>query len=328
MKGSVVTAFVLGAGLGTRLRPLTNHLPKPLVPVFNKPLITFAFDHLLSAGVRNFVVNTHHCPEAYSRALGEKEGRAEYRGAPVVFRNEPVLLETGGGIRNVADLLGDAPFLVYNGDVLADFPLEPLLERHAKSGNIATLVLRTNGTDRRIQFDKASGCVTDMRGLIGGRSEPSFLFTGASVFSPEIHRWIEPGNVVSIIPVLVDLMRRGACVGGVVEDRGVWFDIGNPEAYLEVHRQIRGHEFSYLPADWIRPAGESVKIGDNVRIRGFHAIGSGAEIGSGADLENVVVWPGERVPAGHRLLNAVYAGGTVRQSFCPSGRNPQRLTAR
>jgi mannose-1-phosphate guanylyltransferase len=321
LKGEVRTAFVLGAGLGTRLRPLTEALPKPLVPVFNKPLITFAFDHLLSAGVGNFVVNTHHCPEAYAGILGEKNGRAEYRGAPVVFRHEPVLLETGGGIRNVADLLGDAPFLVYNGDVLADFPLEPLLERHAGSGNIATLALRSNGAERRIQFDADSGLVTDMRGLIGGRTEPSFLFTGASVFSPEIHRWIEPGRVVSIIPVLVDLMRRGARVGACVVDEGVWFDIGNPEAYLDVHRALGGHRFSYLRSDWLRPIGEGVKLGADVRIAGCSAIGAGAEIGRSAELEDVVVWPGERVPAGLRLRDAVVLHNRVWQSDCPAAQS-------
>lgn len=315
----VETAFVLGAGLGTRLRPLTDSLPKPLVPVFNKPLITFAFDHLLSAGVRNFVVNTHHCPEVYSRALGEKNGRAEYRGAPVVFRHEPVLLETGGGIRNVADLLGDSPFLVYNGDVLADFPLEPLLARHEESGCIATFALRSNGAERRIQFDAETGLVTDMRGLIGGRKEPAFLFTGVSVFSPEIHRWIEPGRVISIVPVLVDLMRRGARVGGVVVDEGVWFDIGNPDAYLDVHRAIGGHRFSYLPEDWLRPVGEGARLGAGVRLAGCTAIGEGAAIGEDANLEDVVVWAGERLPERLALRNAVFAGGRVWQSDCPAG---------
>lgn len=315
-KGAVETAFVLGAGLGTRLRPLTDSLPKPLVPVFNKPLATFAFDHLLAAGIRNFVVNTHHCPEAYSRVLGEKNGRAEYRGAPVVFRHEPVLLETGGGIRNVADLLGDEPFLVYNGDVLADFPLEPLLERHAGSGNVATFALRSTGAERRIQFDEASGLISDMRGLIGGRTEPSFLFTGASVFSPEIFQWIEPGSVVSIIPVLVDLMRCGRRVGGVVVDEGLWLDIGNPQAYLDAHRAVAAHRFSYLPEDWLRPVGEGVRIGRDARIAGFSAMGEGSEIGDTADLENVVVWAGERVPMGVRWRNAVLANGRLWQSDC------------
>ena len=104
----VKKAFVLAAGLGTRLRPLTDTLPKPLIPVGLKPLITFAFDHLIAdAGVEEFIVNTHHLAGAYAGAFPD----GTYRGRPLHFRHEPVLLETGGGIRNVADLLapGDGP---------------------------------------------------------------------------------------------------------------------------------------------------------------------------------------------------------------------------
>ena len=214
MSAEVRTAFVLGAGLGTRLRPLTNERPKPLVPIFNKPLITFAFDHLISAGISRFVVNTHHRPEAYSRWLGESKGQAVYRGCPVSFCHEPVLLETGGGIKNASALIGDEPFLVYNGDVLADFPLQDLISSNARSGRIATLALRSSGAERRIQCDPVNGRITDMRGLIGGRSEPAFLFTGVSVFSPALFQPIQEGAIVSIIPVMVDPIPPGYPVGG------------------------------------------------------------------------------------------------------------------
>ena len=312
----ITTAFVLGAGLGTRLRPLTDARPKPLVPVFNKPLITFAFDHLIASGVEKFVVNTHHRPEAYGQLLGESKGRCDYRGREVFFRHEPVLLETGGGIKNAADLLGDEPFLVYNGDVLADFPLEPLLRAHAGSGNIATLALRSCGEERRIQFDEASGLITDMRGLIGGRPEPAFLFTGVSIVSPEIFDHIGDGQIVSIIPVLVDLMRRGARVGGVVINEGVWFDIGNIDAYLDVHRILSNddHRFSYLPKNWRRNVADGAMVDATASLLGGSAVGEGAEVGSGAVLENVVVWPGEKVAPAARLHRAVLAGGRISQS--------------
>ena len=311
----ITTAFVLGAGLGTRLRPLTDARPKPLVPVFNKPLITFAFDHLIASGVEKFVVNTHHRPEAYGQLLGESKGRCDYREREVFFRHEPVLLETGGGIKNAADLLGDEPFLVYNGDVLADFPLAPLLRAHELSGHIATLALRSTGAERRIQFDSASGLVTDMRGLIGGRPEPAFLYTGVGIFSPEIHTHIADGKIVSIIPVLVDLIRRGARVGGVVVDEGVWFDIGNIDAYLEVHRILAGdtHRFSYLPENWRRAVAPGAVVDPTARLLGGSAAGEGAVIGAGAVIEDVVVWPGETVEPSARLRGAVLAGGRVCQ---------------
>lgn len=321
MSGGISTAFVLGAGLGTRLRPLTELRPKPLVPIFNKPLVTFAFDHLIAAGVTRFVLNTHHRPEAYSRWLGERGQQAEYRGLPVFFRHETVLLETGGGIKNAADLIGDAPFLVYNGDVLADFPLAPLIETHMRSNNIATLALRSSGGDKRIQRNHSTGLVSDMRGLIGGCTDPAFLFTGVSVFSPEIFRHIPAGEIVSIIPVLVELMRRGAKVGGEVVDQGMWFDIGTPSSYLGVHQTLASGArlFSYLEPNWNKPPWHGAIIHHSASVKGFSALADGSEVGPDAVLENVIVWPDAKVDTGLQLRNAVVTPQGVCQCDCESG---------
>ena len=321
LSAGIKTAFVLGAGLGTRLRPLTDERPKPLVPIFNKPLITFAFDHLIAAGIRRFVVNTHHRPEAYSRWLGESKGQAVYRGCSVSFCHESVLLETGGGIKNASAIIGDEPFLVYNGDVLADFPLQDLISLHARSGHIATLALRSSGAERRIQCDPATGCITDMRGLLGGRSEPAFLFTGVSVFSPEIFQHIPTGAVVSIIPVLVDLMRQGTPVGGVVIDDGVWFDIGNIPSYMSVHRMLSGggHSFSYLPEGSLQPVESGACIHREALISGCSTVAAGAEIGEGAKLENAIVWPDAKVEAGVHLRDAVVTPEGICQCDCEAG---------
>src|SRR3954469_15465050 len=110
---ALTQAFVLGAGLGTRLRPLTDDIPKPLMPIFHKPMITFALDHLLECGVRNFVINTHHLAEQFQQTFAS----GEYAGASVKLVHEPVLLETGGGIKNAQPLLAPAPFIVYSGDI-------------------------------------------------------------------------------------------------------------------------------------------------------------------------------------------------------------------
>src|ERR1700680_735863 len=98
---SITQAFVLGAGLGTRLRPLTDDLPKPLIPIFQKPLITFALDHLIDVGVESFIINTHRLPEFFEPYFPENS----YAGHSVTLVNEPVLLDTGGGIKNVQSFL-------------------------------------------------------------------------------------------------------------------------------------------------------------------------------------------------------------------------------
>ncbi|MFN2475098.1 MAG: NDP-sugar synthase, partial [Chthoniobacterales bacterium] len=119
-------AFVLGAGMGLRLRPLTEETPKPLVPIFQKPLITFSLDHLCSIGIESFVINTHRLAEQFETRFAE----GSYAGVPVHLLHEPDLLETGGGIKNAEPWLRDGVFIVYSGDILTDVPLEPLIDAH------------------------------------------------------------------------------------------------------------------------------------------------------------------------------------------------------
>lgn len=314
MAEGIGTAFVLGAGLGTRLRPLTDERPKPLVPIVHKPLITFAFDHLHASGVRRFVVNTHHRPEAYGELLGEKNGRSDYRGCPVDFRHEPELLETGGGIANIRDLVGAAPFLVHNGDVLADLPLTRLIETHLSSGNIATLGLRSFGGPCQVQRDAQTGLVTDIRNAIGGRSEPGFLFTGIYVLSPEIFRHMPDERIFSIIPVFLNLIRRGLPVGGVVMDEGLWFDLGTRASYLAAHELFlrKGQSLSYaLDRPWPVPVDPSATIASDAVIDGASVVGPRAEIAAGAHLTGCVVWENAKIASRARLEGCIVRNGRL-----------------
>src|SRR3977135_598262 len=109
----ITEAFVLAAGLGTRLRPLTEDLPKPLIPIFQKRLITFALDHLIAAGVDSFIINTHRLPNLFQEFFSNG-----YTGHSVQLAHEPELLETGGGIKNVERFLGTKPFHDSSGEIL------------------------------------------------------------------------------------------------------------------------------------------------------------------------------------------------------------------
>ncbi len=300
-----MNAFVLGAGLGTRLRPLTELRPKPLVPIHGKPLITFAFDHLIANAISSFVVNSHHRPEAYEEHLPG----GSYRDRPLVFRHEPVLLDTGGGIKNVEDLLGSEPFVVYNGDVLADFPLSPIIDRHLESGFPATLVLRPSGGPLHIQC--RDGRVTDIRNTLGNSGDPSFLFTGITILSPEIFRHIPAGKIVSIIPVYLSLLRAGIPVGGAVVERGLWCDLGFRDSYLDAHALLRagGHQLSYLPSEWPQSDHASPAVAASARLAGACAVGRGAVVGEGAELEDCVLWENATVLPGSRLTRCVVRDG-------------------
>lgn len=297
-------AFVLGAGLGTRLRPLTERRPKPLVPLYGKPLITFALDHLIADGITSFVVNTHHCPEVYADHFD-----GGYRGLPLTLRHEPVLLDTGGGIKNVEDLLGEEPFVVYNGDVLADFPLRPAIEEHLASGNMATLVLRSSGGPLHVQC--RNGQVTDIRKSLGRSGDPSFLFTGISILSPEIFRHIPPGEIVSIIPIYLSLIRSGVSIGGVTVDAGLWFDLGNRDAYLDAHALFQKGGPSYVSGNWPQAVQESAIVDVSARLMGACSIGAGARVGKDVILNDCVLWENARVEPGARLARCVVRDGVT-----------------
>ena len=229
------TAFILGAGLGTRLRPLTEECPKPLLPVGGRPLITYAMDHCLTVGVERFIVNTHHCPAAYDRAFPERS----WRGWPILFRHEPVLLDTAGGLKNIEDLLDeDEPLLVYNGDILSDLPLGRLLEAHAAGEKEVTLALRSRGPVTNVALD-AEGAVCDIRDLLGNPGVRRCCFTGIYVVEKRFLERLTPGKIESVVPVFVEMIRETpGSVGSVVIDEGLWQDIGDPEAYARIE-QVR-----------------------------------------------------------------------------------------
>lgn len=294
-------AFVLGAGLGERLRPLTAQLPKPLIPVFHQPLISYAFDHLLAAGVKEFVVNTHHIPEAYVTAFPE----GAHRGAPIAFRHEsPVRLETAGGIANVRDLLDEQPFIVYNGDILTDLPLEKLLKEHQERGNLVTLVLRSQGPALHISYDEKTGLVTDIRNKLGTGCEGEYLFTGIYACHPEIHEWLTPGKVESVIPIFLRMIQEGARLGAVVIDDGHWWDLGSRAAYLEAHQAL--NQLGTAPAPAIHL---EAQVSPEATLRGLNVIGDGAVVEAGAKLEDCIVWPGAVIAANADLKQCIIRSG-------------------
>jgi mannose-1-phosphate guanylyltransferase len=294
-------AFVLGAGLGTRLRPLTDQLPKPLIPFFHRPLITRAFDHLLEAGVQEFIVNTHHLPERYAEAFPH----AAYRGAPLTFRHEPVLLETAGGIANIADLVSDAPFIVYNGDILTDLPLAPLIETHTRSQNLVTLVLRTEGASRHITFDAASGLVTDIRGKLGTGNAGTHQFTGIYAVSPQFLRHLTPGEIESVILPWLEVMRQGGRIGGVVVDEGQWWDLGDRTSYLDAHKACSG--------GFGAAVSQEATVHPGATLIGLNVISAGAAIEAGATLEDCILWEGARVAEGANLKRCIVRRGMLAQ---------------
>lgn len=292
-------AFVLGAGLGLRLRPLTEDLPKPLVPIFQKPLITFALDHLIAAGVESFVINTHHLPEHFDRFF--KGG--QYRDLPVRLAHEPVLLETGGGIKNAQPHLGNEPFLAYSGDVLTDLSLAPLIEEHFRSGNDVTLALRETGLAANVAF--RDGRVIDIGNRYGHAG--NYDYANVSVWNPAIFSRIPPHEKISFIPILADWIGAGGKVGGVISQEGRWFNLGSRAEYLAVHRTIaEGWRPAYVrDAAWPQEVAPDAVLEPDVEVRGVSCIGAGSRVGTGALIEDSILWPGAQIASHSQLKNCI-----------------------
>lgn len=233
-KGLIKTAFILGAGLGTRLMPLTRDTPKPLLIVGDRPIITYAMEHLQGIGVQRFIINTHHCPEKYVEAFPQ----SRWRDIPIILRHEPVLLDTAGGIKNIEDLVeSEERIIVYNGDIITSLPLEELIRRHLELQGEVSLALRSSGPLLNVNID-SSGFICDMRNILGRPGVRSCLFAGIYILERSFLRRLEEGKTESIVaPLIASIKNDPRSVGGAVIDGGIWHDAGSPEEY---HRLRQG----------------------------------------------------------------------------------------
>ncbi len=276
--------FILGAGLGTRLAPLTHILPKPLMPVFQKPLIQHMMDHFMRAGADEFIVNTSYLDMMWDKAFPFPD--PEYKGCPVHFSHEDEPLDSGGGVKKILPLWKDGPLIVHNGDILTDIPLADLLTEHRRSGNLITMALRSVDGNRNVGFNEDTGLITDMRHALG-ENPGTHQFAGTYIMEPCVTELFPAVEKFSIFPVWLEVIRQGK-MGGVVFDWANWHEIGTPVDYLntllELPSSQRIHpEASIAPGAYI---GEDCVIGQD------------AVIPNGCELDDCIVWPRTHVAPG------------------------------
>lgn len=230
-------AMILAAGLGMRLRPLTDTTPKPLLPIAGRPILVWNLLLLKHHGITDVIVNLHHLGEQIVQAIGD----GSRLGLRVAYSHEPEILGTGGGIRQAGPFLKDGPFLVLNGDTLSSCDLTGLIAAHRAGKAPATLALREDPAAaawgpvtvdkslRILQINGVPPLAPDARPL-----PAPCMFAGIHVLEPEILEAIRPGPG-SIIDVYHALLGKGRGLRGW-RMSGYWSDIGTRERYEQAER--------------------------------------------------------------------------------------------
>ncbi len=237
-RGSLMKAMIFAAGLGTRLRPLTDNRPKALVQVGGIPLLEIAIRRLRKYGFREVVINVHHHADQIIQFLREHG----YFGLNIHISDErDLLLNTGGGLKKAADFLSDAPFLVMNADVLTNMDFSRLVKDHSSSGALATLAVRNRESSRHLLFDQDRQLVGWRHNRTGelrmSRELPDdayqgFAFSGIQIVDPQLFHYFPDEDVFSTIDLYLAAAKKEAILA-YGHDADIWIDVGKLPAVQE-----------------------------------------------------------------------------------------------
>ena len=309
-------AVILVGGQGTRLRPLTERTPKPMLPVLGRPLLAYTFDQLRAAGVERAVLACGYLPTQIEAEFGDSVD-----GLSLEYRVEPEPLGTGGGIRFAADGIEET-FVALNGDSLREVELRRLLAFHRDRKAKATILLT------RVEDASRYGLVrVDREGhVLGFVEKPSMdeidtdlINAGLYLLEPEVLEHVPLGRAVSIErDVFPSLAARGELYALPLP--GYWLDVGTPGSYLQAHldllaRRACAEVDAAAEVDPAAELGPSVLVGAGAvvearaRLGPLAYVGLGARVGAGASVERAVVLPRAVVPAGTRVSSAILAPG-------------------
>lgn len=311
-----IRAFVLTAGHGTRLRPLTLFLPKPLLPVRGEPVVGHTLRRLAAAGCEAAVLNLHHLPDAIPRCLGTR-----YHSLRLLYSPEEEEIQgTLGALYPQRDFLAAADVvLLVNGDTCCRWPWKRLIRRHLRSGAEATLLLHrrpaTADLGGAVGVD-AKGRVVELRGIGVAGPRRRLLFAGAHVLSRRLLGRLRPGPGDIINDLYIPLLRRGGHVDSFVT-AAPWHDLGTPERYLaanlhaleerfpfggrscEISPLAEVHETATVVASVLE---DGVRIGEGAHVEGSVLL-AGAEVAPASRIAHSIVGPGAHLPSAARIEN-------------------------
>jgi len=278
----MTTAMVLSAGFGKRLRPFTDELAKPLMPIGDRPLLAHLIDSLARGGVRDVVLNTHH-------RAGDFEHRIDHLGSKVHVIHESRILGTAGAVSNAAGALGSGDVVVWNGDILApDLDVAGLIEARRHAGVDALWVVQPRAVGSGTVGLDTKGNIVRLRGELYGSEVSGGDFIGVQVIGSAL-REILPAEGCLVADVALPLLRGGGRIASFLF-AGAWDDVGTPAALLRAN--LRWLERQGVDS-WRAP---DARVADGVRLERSIA-GAGASVLGAGSVRDSVVFPGARVRA-------------------------------
>lgn len=226
MQNKISKGMILAAGFGTRLKPITDEMPKALVEAGERPVIEYSIALLVKGGIKNIVINLHHLGDQIENYLGDG---SEY-GAKFVYSKEEKILGTAGGIKRALPLLGKQPFVVVNGDIITDLNLQNVIRRHFESESDATMVLRPLVKGETYTPIKEEG------GYIKEFGSGNLMFTGVQIVDPKIFDRIEKDKYSNTVTdIYVPMLKERRSVSAYIHE-GYWTEIGTVESLQEARK--------------------------------------------------------------------------------------------
>jgi NDP-sugar pyrophosphorylase family protein len=305
-----VKAILLTAGYGTRLQPLTDFLPKALVPLVGKPLVRHSISRLLQAGISSIGLNTHHHAERMHAFASRQDDCSLH------ISHEPLILGSAGGIGGFRDFLEHEDFfIVCNGDSLSNITCDRFLPDFAHHNPLVMLVLHDCPAYNNVCIN-SDGTIIDLRDTL--RPHDTFqrlAYTGIAYMSRAFLDLIPPG-ASELVPLLLELITaRPGSVRAAIAHGAVWRDIGTPASYAQAHREIMLQRLPLIP-ERDMPAtalllGENSRIVEDCILDGFISIGHGCRIEAGCTLRDCIIWDQTTIAAGSTLNNAVCGPGFI-----------------
>ena len=293
-------AFVVAAGLGERLRPLTTHIPKPLLPLLGNPVIESVLDRVSGLPVKRIGINMHYKWEM----IRDWASLSRFSDKITLFK-EVELLGTGGALRNAAPMLAGSPFLVHNADIISDIDMNHLLEVHNSSQNLVTLAVHDFSAYSNVWIDSGNRLMSVGRNApSGSRTLRSVAFTGIAVYSPDFLALL-PEGASSVVDAWIRAVSSGHCIATVDVTGCSWTDIGSPLSYAEAVREAlarEGEQFHVSPA---------VECPCGTRLEGWAVLENGCMIKGGNSIRRSVVLKGAVVEPGAELQDAIAGPGYI-----------------